>query len=555
MAVLPDKQRAVQLVGPDKLVFTDSKPVAGPGAHQLLCKVEAVGLCFSDLKLLKQFSKHVRKGPVVSGVEQAVLDQIPSYVPGELPAVPGHEAVVRVVAVGNEAGDFEPGQRFLVQTDYRWLPTAGANAAFGYNFEGALQEYVLMDTRVVTSPEGESMLLGVSEHLSASAVAMVEPWACVEDAYACPQRQNLKDGGRLLIAADIEPTREAVSELLADHHRPGEITWLSRFSPPDALAGRVIRATDLGELAEAAFDDVVYFGSDARKVELLFGKVAAGGLVNIALCGGRLDRDVAAMVGRVHYGQVRIVGTTGRRPAASLQYIPETGEIRIGDRIHVIGAGGPMGMMHVIRSICHGTEGVGVVAGDLDRARLNNLSRIAAPLAKKEGIAYSAYDTAGSHAADSFDYTILMVPAPELVGRAVHSTARGGVINIFAGIPATVTAKIDLNGYIKKQLYFVGTSGSVLEDMKRVLSRLERGSLDTNVCVAAVCGLEGAVEGIRAVEDRRVSGKIVVYPACKGLPLTQSNELEEQIPGLGDAMPDGLWTKQAEEILLAAYQR
>jgi hypothetical protein len=359
----------------------------------------------------------------------------------------------------------------------------------------------------------------------------------------------------LLIAADIEPTREAVSELLADHHRPGEITWVSPLSPPDALASRVIAAADLGELAEAAFDDVIYFGSNAGKVEMLFGKVAAGGLVNITLCGGRLDRDVAAMVGRVHYGQVRIVGTTGRRPAASLEYIPETGEIRAGDRIHVIGAGGPMGMMHVIRSICHGTEGVSVVAGDLDRARLNNLSRIAAPLAKKEGIAYSAYDTAGGHAADSFDYTILMVPAPELVGRAVRSTARGGVINIFAGIPATVTAKIDLNAYIEKQLYFVGTSGSVLEDMKRVLSRLERGSLDTNVCVAAVCGLEGAVEGIRSVEDRKVSGKIVVYPACKGLALAQLNELEGQIPEFAGSMPDGTWTGRAEEILLAAYQR
>jgi hypothetical protein len=37
----------------------------------------------------------------------------------------------------------KPGDRRLVQTDYRWLKTAHSNAAFGYNFEGALQEYVL----------------------------------------------------------------------------------------------------------------------------------------------------------------------------------------------------------------------------------------------------------------------------------------------------------------------------------------------------------------------------------------------------------------------------
>ncbi len=55
--------------------------------------------------------------------------------------------------------NFKPGERYLVQADYRWLLTANSNAAFGYNFEGALQEYVLMDERVITSPQGDSMLV------------------------------------------------------------------------------------------------------------------------------------------------------------------------------------------------------------------------------------------------------------------------------------------------------------------------------------------------------------------------------------------------------------
>ena len=48
--------------------------------------------------------------------------------------------------------DFKPGQRFLVQTDYRWLRTADSNSAFGYNFEGGLQQYVIMDERVFIDP-------------------------------------------------------------------------------------------------------------------------------------------------------------------------------------------------------------------------------------------------------------------------------------------------------------------------------------------------------------------------------------------------------------------
>ena len=60
MTNVPKTQCAVELVGPDKLTFNKSKEVVRPGRHQILCRVEAVGLCFSDLKLLKQFSSHVR---------------------------------------------------------------------------------------------------------------------------------------------------------------------------------------------------------------------------------------------------------------------------------------------------------------------------------------------------------------------------------------------------------------------------------------------------------------------------------------------------------------
>ena len=98
---------------------------------------------------------------------------MPNYVPGDKPTVPGHETVVRIVKVGPKVTRFKVGERYLVQTDYRWLPTANSNSAFGYNFEGALQEYVLVDERVITAPDGESMLIPAPEDLSASAIALV----------------------------------------------------------------------------------------------------------------------------------------------------------------------------------------------------------------------------------------------------------------------------------------------------------------------------------------------------------------------------------------------
>jgi len=553
MAKLPETQYAVQLVGPDKLVLNKSKKVFRPGRHQILCRVEAVGLCFSDLKLLKQFSSHVRKSQIVSGLDLNVLKEIPSYVPGDAPTVPGHEATVRIEAVGPGVKDFKPGQRFLVQTDYRWLRTATSNGAFGYNFEGALAEYVLMDQRVTTSPAGDSMLLPIGEELSGSAVALVEPWACVEDAYVSTERTGLKKNGRMLIVADTKPEGHAFGNLFNRYGKPAKITWVSKFPAPADLNVATDKAADIAALPDAGYDDVIYFGAAPQVVEALFAKVAANGLLNIVLCGGRFGRDVVTMVGRVHYGGIRIVGTTGSDPAESMEIIPETDEIRPGDKINVIGAGGPMGMMHVIRNICQGVEGVSVFAGDVDDGRLAALTKIAAPLAEKNGIEYKPYNATKEKTAELFDYTALMAPVPALVAAAVHGAAERGLINIFAGIPATVSGPIDLDTYIEKRLYFIGTSGSTLDDMKRMLAKVESGRLDTNVSVAAISGLEGATDGIRAVENRSIAGKIIVYPACRGMGLVRLEELSEKMPQVAERLNDGLWTRQAEQKLLESY--
>jgi len=556
MANLPKTQYAVQLVGPDELILNKSKEVFRPGPHQILCRVEVVGLCFSDLKLLKQFSCHVRKSEIVSGINPEVLEEIPSYVPGDAPTVPGHETVVTIEAVGPAVENFKPGQRYLVQTDYRWLRTDSSNAAFGYNFEGALQEYVLMDERVITSPEGDSMLIPVWPGLSASAVALAEPWACVEDAYVSKERTNLKTDGQMLVVADTKVPEDALVNLFSRYGRPAQITWLSEEPHVKRGANRGFTAgsaSNISELPDTAYDDVIYFGSVPQTVETLFTKLASQGLLNIALCGGRFGRDVNTAVGRVHYGGIRIIGTRGCDPAESMEIIPDSGEIRPGDKINVIGAGGPMGTMHVIRNICQGARGVSVFASDIDDHRLANLTKIAAVLAEKNNVQYKPYNPTKSKDFEAFDYTVLMAPVPDLVAASVHAAAEKGLINIFAGIPATVSAKVDLDAYIEKQLYFIGTSGSTLDDMKRMLKKVQSGRLDTNVSVAAICGLDGATDGIRAVENRTIAGKIMVYPACHGLGLTPLEYLNEKMPEVAKNLHDGLWTKQAEQKLLEKY--
>jgi hypothetical protein len=396
------------------------------------------------------------------------------------------------------------------------------------------------------------MLVDVSEKLSASAVALIEPWACVENGYATQERRGSKEDGRVLVVAEKELSSDKCRGFFDRFGKPLKITWISKFDPPD-MDVPIKRVDSIDAVGEEEFDDVLYFGAEAVTVERLFPKVAPGGLLNIVQCGETFERDVVTMVGRFHYGCIRMTGTCGWDPADSMERIPENGEIRSGDKIHVVGAGGPMGVMHVIRAITLGVDGISVYASDIDVERLAKLTAIAEPIAKDHGLVYQQHSAGQDECPEVFDYTVIMAPVSALVSRAVKDTAAGGIINVFAGIPADVSAEIDLNAYIEKGLYFIGTSGSVLEDMRTVLARVESGKLDTNVCVGAVCGLDGAVEGIRAIEGRSIGGKIIVYPGCKGLKLVRLEDLAGVLEEAGAAISERGWDKEAEELLLRKF--
>ena len=107
-----------------------------------------------------------------------------------------------------------------------------------------------------------------------------------------------------------------------------------------------------------------------------------------------------------------------------------------------------------------------------------------------------------------------------------------------------------MNAYIEKHLYFIGTSGSTIDDIETVLKKVESGLLDTNISVGAICGLENAIDGIKAVENQSVSGKVIVYPSCGNLPLVKLENLKDIRPDAAKALNNGLWCKQSEDILL-----
>ena len=548
---IPATQYAVQLVGPDELTLNTSKPVVHPGPHQILAKIECVGLCFSDLKLLNQFSGHARKSEIVDVLAKEILDEIPSYVPNDEPTVPGHEVVCRIVEIGDQVKHHEIGERCLIQADFRQLPTAGSNAAFGYNFEGALQEYVLLDERVVVDRDGERFLIPVAEHLGASQAALVEPWACVEDSYVVVERTTVLPGGRLLIVAAAGHEIQGV-EASYGNAPPATITAITEESQRDSVSalGNVTFADSVADVADEGFDDVIYFGSSKADLDALNDKLAVRGIINIVLGGETIGEPVHVGVGRVHYGFTRWVGTTGSDASEGYKRVPEHPEVRDGDSVVVIGAGGPMGQMHVIRNICSGRSDLSVTATDLDDTRLRALARKCEALAAANNVMLRMVNTKSEQLDDTFSYWALMAPISVLVEQAIAGSKPNALINIFAGIPAPVKHDLDLDIYIANGLYMFGTSGSTISDMKIVLQKVTDGQLNTNTSVDAISGMAGATGGIDAVKNRTMAGKIIVYPQLHDMGLIPLSQLAEHFPTVAAKLNDGQWCSEAEAELL-----
>jgi threonine dehydrogenase-like Zn-dependent dehydrogenase len=537
MNAIPATQHAVQIVGVDQIEINPAKPVDPVGPHQLLLKVEACGICFSDTKLLHAFETHPRKSDIISGLTAEQLAEIPSYRPNLQPTVPGHEPVGRIVAVGDAVSHYAVGDRVLVQADWKHLRTARSNGAFGYNFEGALQEYALIDERCVISPDGENFLLPVAEGPSAAAVGLIEPWATVEAAYALHERRGPKPGGSLLVVAEPGTDTTAASALAND--AGSVVTTVT----PDAF----------DTLGDARFDDIVYFGADAAVLDTLGELLGLHSLLNIVLGGRTIDRAVRVDVGRIHYDYIRYCGTAGDDPADGYSWIPETGNLREGDKVAIIGAAGPMGLMHTIRAVTLGTEGVHIAsvdATDLNDDRLAHLAVEVDPVAAAQGVPVRYVNTATEPLQAGYDYVTCMVPVPALVAQAVSLTAPGGVVNAFAGIPAGTYGELDLQHVVADRVFVFGTSGSDVSDMATVLRKIESGVIDTTVSLDAVTGMAGFKDAIQSVMDRTSGGKIMVFPSLPDQGLVRLQDLAEQLPHVAEKMVGGRWTKAAEDALL-----
>ena len=174
---VPDRMKAVVLsgIGFDNL-SVEEVPVPPVGANQLLCRVDAAGVCTSLLKLIAQGPKHT----FINGWDLAAF-----------PVIIGDEGALTVVRAGrNLAGKYRPGQRFGVQPAVdvppvnhrdRYANSAEGmkKVAVGYTLGGNLAEYMLIQEEVL---DGQCLLPLPDADMPYFAVSMAEPISCVYSA-------------------------------------------------------------------------------------------------------------------------------------------------------------------------------------------------------------------------------------------------------------------------------------------------------------------------------------------------------------------------------------
>lgn len=525
---LPERHRLWRLPGPGlsdlEPPVAESLPVPGP--DELLVRHDAVGICYSDVKLAQLGLDHPRIR--------------------RFPVVPGHEVTLTVAAVGAALLDaYAPGDRFIVQAN---MTVGGVARAYGYDLPGGLAQYAVL------GPELLRHLVSVRPGTGYAAAALAEPWACVEAAYSASYRTTWRTGGTVWLTGDgagadlgaasgWRPARVHL-DVRDAQFATGVRAW-AQAAGVQLLAG----APQAGEV-----DDVVVLGPEPDLVEHALAALAPGGTCAVVTA-DPLPRRVNVDIGRLHYDGLALVGTASGDVSAA--YTPIRTELAPGGRLWVLGAGGPLGRMPVQRALDLAGGPADIVAtdrsgraaqasGDTVPDRLTFLSERgcgdAATLAEQLHKA-----TGGS----GFDDIAVMAPSALAAESAFEQLADGGVINLFAGVPRGTRCAWDVTAIAHRGVRVVGTSGSSVDDLRRVRDRIDSGAIRPNRSVAAIAGLEAAPDALQAVAEGRFGGKVVIFPNLGvPLPLTALEELPGVLPEVADLLDDGAWSLAAEEELL-----
>lgn len=535
----------------------ESFTIPEPNDDQMLVRVDSVGMCFSDVKLIRQGRKHPK-------LYNRDLSQEPTRL--------GHEACITVIEVGRNLQDkYTKGDRLAVQPD---IYQNGKSTAYGYTIPGGLIQYHLMGAEMLETDAGVC-LLPLDDSLGYAETALLEPWGCVMAAYTQRRRLTPKEGGVLWVRGHGDDQQTYQFSAYSD--RPSTIVLTDVSSAVEELlstagANTVRRdgVTDVAALSAEftngkGFDDIVLLDIvSAEAVTEIAKHIARRGTLNMV--GTRpMDGLVSADVGRLHYDYIAFIGTSGTDIAASYGEARNRCELAPNGSAVVVGAGGPMGQMHVQRAIELPDGPKLVIATEINDNRLEALQERFSALAAQNGRRLLTFNpmTSGESLHNfvmretddaGVDDVVICVPVAPLMEEGATLMNENGMLNLFAGVPNGTLAPIDISNVYLNNVQLTGTSGLTIHDQAQVMERALAGSLSPSRSVAAIGGIEAAQDGIEAMMEGRFPGKIVIFPQISGLPLLGLDELEEHLPNIAQHLgANEAWTLAAEHALIEQF--
>lgn len=537
--------------------------IPDPAADQLLVRVDAVGLCFSDVKLINQGGDHAKLYGRDLSVEPTRL---------------GHEVSVTVIAVGDElANNYVPGERIAIQPD---IYVDGVATAYGYTIPGGLIQYHLIGKEILETDGGAGYLIPVDRQLGYAAAALSEPWACVEGSYMQRRRLVPAEGGSMLIVGSADDANEymssqgigspetivvcnppaAITAMIAEHAPNATVVADDGFATAAGVADRTAH-----HVGEDLFDDIIVLGqTSADLIEELAKVVAYRGMMTMVGT-EELDGLPQIDVGRLHYHYTAFVGTTSNDIATAWGEARNRADTIPGGTAVFVGAGGPMGQMHMQRAIENADGPATIIGVDLDDDRLETARTMLESLAHGAGRKFILHNPKGDQ--DSVkelilaetdgkgaDDVVVSVPVGPVMGDAATLMSPDGMLVLFAGVANGTLAPLNMSNVYLHNAQYTGTSGSSIADQVSVIEKAKAGTLSPGRALAAVGGIEAGKEGVRALYEGDFAGKVVIFPQLTGLELTGLEELAEKHPEIADALGENnTWTKEAEQILFELY--
>src|SRR5690606_28625570 len=270
------------------------------------------------------------------------------------------------------------------------------------------------------------------------------------------------DAPATIVLTDVPPSVRELAEasgaelLVRDGLAPGDYAALSA----ELTGGK-------------GFDDIVVLDPrEAATVGEISRHIARRGTMNL-VGDAPLDGLVDADAGRLHYDYIAFVGNRGPDIAASYGEERNRCELRPGGVAVFIGAGGPMGQMHVQRAIELPDGPRTIIATEVSDERLETLRQSFEPLAAQHGRALhlinpqnsevSLYDLVmeltGGQGADD---VVVSVPHAPLMAEASTLMKDDGMLVFFAGVPNGTLAALDLSRVYLSNAQYTGTSGLTL---------------------------------------------------------------------------------------------